>query len=93
MAGQQVARIRTMLATHMQHQQRTVRDLLRIVDRIADMQCCCPTHGAIFDLDEYLAGAEPDLDLDYGCPGGDCDGCPDCLSGQARRIIVRLGGA
>jgi hypothetical protein len=73
--------------------QKHVRAMLTLVDKLADMQCCCPIHGAIFSVDEYLASAEYEPDMDYGCPGGDCDGCPDCLSGQARRIIVRLGCA
>lgn len=25
------------------------------------------------------------------CPGGDCDGCPNCPTGRARSILVELG--
>ena len=59
-----------------------ILEMLIVVDRIADLDCCCPTHS--FPMDGWA---------DRGCPDGDCDGCPDCLSGQARRIITRLGGA
>src|ERR1041384_226942 len=28
-----------------------------------------------------------------GCPGGDCDGCQNCLAGEARRILARSQAA
>ena len=27
-----------------------------------------------------------------GCPGHDCDGCADCLAGEARRLLTSLDG-
>lgn len=91
--------------------------LLDVVDRVADLECCCPTHGGVVThgsarwnqlaeedqrktypdnlhvvLSANRIANEPAATVLPGCPGGDCDGCPDCLSGHARRIIVRLGG-
>jgi hypothetical protein len=49
-------------------------------------------YGAIIELLDALATEDhcrcpvhPD-----GCPGGDCDGCPGCFSGSARRILTTL---
>jgi hypothetical protein len=53
------------------------------------------TMRRVADLLDRLAGSG-DAETCYckahrgECPGDDCDGCPDCPTGQARSIIVAL---
>jgi len=50
----------------------------KILAGLADLDCVCPVHPLKRDLI---------TEVSEGCPGGDCDGCPTCLAGRARRLL------